>query len=122
MKLLEELKNGTKLLLEMPFIALITVPFMVYKFVIWPFEKPMQLSTNEAATFLRRCIDGNADDDELDYFSSVDIADARLDDLMKKVGKLFGPGWPPNGPLSPDTRKALEELLERVEAMPEILE
>lgn len=122
MKLLEELKNGTKLLLAMPLIALITVPFMVYKLVIWPFEKPMQLSTNEAATFLRRCIDGNADDDELDYFSSVDIADARLDDIMKKVGKLFGPGWPPNGPLSPDTRKALEELLERVEAMPEILE
>ena len=119
MKLAEELKTATKLALAMLFVALIIVPFMIFKLFTWPFEKPTQLSTKEAATFLRRCLDGNAEEDELDHFTSVDIADPRLDEIMKSVGKLFGPGWPANEPPSPDTRKLLQELLDRVEALPE---
>ena len=119
MKLVEELKAGAKLAIMLPVIALITVPFMIYKLVTWPFEKPWQLSHHEAAAFLRRCIDGSAEEDELDHFTSTNIADPQLNEVMKKVGALFGPCWPIDEPPSPDTRKALGKLLEQVEAMPE---
>ena len=117
MKLVEELKAGAKLAIMLPVVALIAVPFMIYKLVTRPFEKPLQLTTQEVAVFLRKCIDGSAEEDELDYFTSVEIEDSRLNEILRKVGALFGPGWPIDEPPSPDTSKALGELLEQVEAM-----
>lgn len=119
MRIVEELKSGAKLALMLPVIAVMIVPIALFKLVTWPFEKPLQVSTQEAAAFLRRCIDGTVEEDELDYFTSVDIADPRLADVMTRVGALFGPEWPPFEKPSPETRNSLEELLRQVEAMPE---
>jgi hypothetical protein len=120
MNIAKELKSGAKLAIMLPVIAVMTVPFMIFKLLSWPFEKPLQFSTQEVAAFLRKCIDGEAEEDELDYFTSVDIADPRLAEIMNKVGALFGPHWPQFGTPSPDTRKSLEELLRQVESMSEL--
>jgi hypothetical protein len=117
MKLPNELKAGLRLAITLPIIALMAVPFMLYKLVTLPFEKPLELKPEEAAAFLRKCVDGQATEDELDYFSGVQIADPKLNEIMEELGSLFGRGWPVAEPPSPETRAALRKMLRQVEAM-----
>lgn len=70
MKIAEELKSGAKLAIMLPVIAVMTTPFFIFKLISWPSEKPSQLGTQEVAAFLRKCIDGEAGEDELDYLQA----------------------------------------------------
>ena len=93
-------------------VALILPVFLLLKLVTMPFEKPRQLSPEEAAALLRSFIDGTATGGEIDYFISCEIADPILNDVKDQVGVLFGPGWEDE-----DTKARLREQLRRVEQM-----
>jgi len=108
----ERLKTAAAFIVMLPYLIVVIVPFLILKILTMPFERPRRLTPEQVAAFLRKCIAGTAKDGEIDYFISVDIADARLNEIKDEVGAVFGPGW-----ASPETREVLEDLLRRVEAM-----
>ncbi|HEX8214223.1 MAG TPA: hypothetical protein VF582_01990 [Allosphingosinicella sp.] len=83
--------------------------WLIQRFVEWN-HKPREMTPQEAAELLRKCIDGTAKYGEIDYFISVDIVDPVLDDVKDEVGMLYGPGWDDE-----ETRARLREQLRRVE-------
>jgi hypothetical protein len=72
-------------------VALMLPVFLLLKLVSMPFEKPRQLSPEEAAALLRSFINGTATDGEIDYFISCEIADPILNDVKDEVGVLSVP-------------------------------
>lgn len=83
----------------------------INRFIAWN-HKPREMTPEEAAALLRRCIDDTATAGEIDYFISVDIVDPVLDDVKDEVGVLYGPGWDDE-----ETKARLREQLQRVEEL-----
>lgn len=112
MKLFDETKAGAKLLVLLPAIAIVSVPIMAWVLITRLFEEP--LTPADVAVVLRKSLEGASDaEDEMDNLTSMKIADPRLNDIKKQLVSFPFSDWE-----SPEARRALQDMLARVEAMP----
>ncbi|CAM5483730.1 hypothetical protein ACFSUK_26270 [Sphingobium scionense] len=80
---------------------------LVLKLALLPFEKPVERSPQEVATYLRDFLEGKGGYGDWDYFTSTEIADPRLNDIRERAANL-------NLPFGEEEEALLEELITEV--------
>lgn len=80
---------------------------IVFKLILLPFEKPAHRSTAEVARYLRDFIEGTGGEWDFDDFTSMPLADPRLEAIRDRAGR-----WPDGGDVS-----ELWRLLEEAESI-----
>ena len=68
-------------------IALFPVILLI-KILVWPFERPIDLSAADVVTYLRDFIDGTSGDWDWDDFTSVPIADPALESVRERAAAI----------------------------------
>ena len=92
--------------------AAILIPLAILlKLVTMPFERPITRTPTEVARYLRDFIDGSGGEWDFDDFTSIPIADARLDSIRERASRF-------NGPMSDEGMAELRALLREAEALP----
>ena len=66
-------------------VAILLPVAVVVKLVTMPFERPLQRSASEVATYLRDFIDGTSGDWDWDDFTSIPIADPSLEAIRQRA-------------------------------------
>lgn len=93
--------------------ALIVVPVaIIVKLVILPFERPVERSAQEVADYLRDFLNDTSGDWDFDDFTSIPIADPRLDSIRERASAL-------TDPLTDQSIEELKALLAEAEALAE---
>lgn len=91
--------------------AIVFIPIaIVLKLVTMPFERPITRTPAEVARYLRDFLDGSGGEWDFDDFSSVPIADPRLDTIRERASRF-------NGPKSVEGLTELRALLAEAEAL-----
>ena len=91
--------------------AIVFIPIaIVLKLVTMPFERPITRTPAEVARYLRDFLDGSGGEWDFDDFSSIPIADARLDSIRERASRF-------NGPKSDHGISELKSLLAEAEAL-----
>ena len=92
--------------------AAILIPLAILlKLVTMPFERPITRTPTEVARYRRNFIDGSGAEWDFDDFTSIPIADARLDSIRERASRF-------NGPMSDEGMAELRALLGEAEALP----
>lgn len=84
--------------------------FLVVKLVMMPFEKPSNLSPEQVVDYLKGFLEGTDGPWDWDDFTTIPIADPRLDDIRDRVAAL-------DVPLSDADIGLLKALLAEAEAI-----
>jgi hypothetical protein len=84
--------------------------FLIVKLVMMPFEKPRTLSPEEVIGYLHGFLEGTDGPWDWDNFTTMPIADTRLDDIRERVAAL-------DVPLSEADIGPLKALLAEAEAI-----
>lgn len=66
-------------------VAILLPVAVVVKLVTMPFERPLQRSASEVATYLRDFIDGTSGDWDWDDFTSIPTADPSLEAIRQRA-------------------------------------
>jgi hypothetical protein len=91
--------------------AFFVIPLAILlKLVTMPFERPVARTAPEVARYLRDFIEGSGGDWDFDDFSSIPIADPRLDSIRERASRF-------NGPESDEALTQLRALLAEAEAL-----
>ena len=87
------------------------LPILVLiKLIIMPFERPVQLSAEEVATYIRDFIDGKGAGYDWDDFISIPIKDPRLEDIRQRASEV-------DLTVTPEGFEALRKLAEEAECL-----
>lgn len=62
--------------------------FLIIKAVFLPIDRPMRRSPDEVARYLRDFLNGTGGPCDWDDFTSIPVADPRLDDLRERASML----------------------------------
>lgn len=90
---------------------IVALPFLVIaKLLVLPFEKPVDLSADEVAKYLRDFRDGTGESRDWDEFTSVSIADPELEEMRRRAANL-------DFSLSGDATAQLDGLIAEVQAL-----
>lgn len=91
-------------------VLVIVVPIALIVKLLMPLEHPINLSAKEVAKYLRDFRDGTGGDWDWDDFTSVLIADPRLDDIRARAARL-------DLPISDAEAAPLDMLIAEAEAL-----
>ena len=93
--------------------AVVFIPIVLaLRLLMWPFERPLERTADEVADYLRDFLDNTSGDWDFDDFTSIPIADPRLESIRIRVGRV-------QEPMSEEGSEALRSLLSEVEALAE---
>jgi hypothetical protein len=84
--------------------------FLVIKLVTMPFEKSFNRSPDEVAQYLRDFLDGTGGEWDWDDFTSIPIADPRLEDIRERAAAL-------ELPMADQDTAPLKDLIAEAEAI-----
>jgi hypothetical protein len=99
-------RNGLGLLA-----TIVLVPIaIVVKLLVMPFERPAKSSPAEVADDLRDFLNGTSGDWDWDAFTSIPLADARLESIRRRACEV-------SLPLDAEGRAAIERLLAEAERL-----
>lgn len=100
------LRGGLLLLALSPFIILIAAIALILK----PFARPLEMTPGQAVESLRGIVDGTAGEWALDDFTSIRVADPRLEHIRERAVRI-------PEPLDESGLLVLRELLSEAEAL-----